>query len=390
VWVLGQRRLAARAALELGLATVRYWVSVAPLVRTQLSHWERRAQSIAAPELRAIALSKLRAERFNAEAAAMLATRVKRSHRRHTVEAIVALELLFDLLDGLTELPLSDPLLDGERLFATFTSAVAAPASREATAATNDSGYLSELSAVVSRALSRLPGAATISPLARDVALRAAQAQIRMHAARRLGAGQLEQWARAQPKQTGLQWRELICGSASSVLVVHALIAAATDPNITRAQAERIAQTYLSICVLATLLDGLTDFEQDARTGEPGYLGLYRDRAELTRTMTGVARLAVRQARELPHSAHHQMMLAGVAGYYASAPGADSEFARPILAELNATLKPLISPTLVVMRLWRLARRLRHTERLSDHIAKECDYHASDAPGSGTTSPGAV
>ena len=50
----------------------------------------------------------------------MLATLAPRAYRKGAVEAIVALQVLFDLLDGLTEQPLQDPLGDGERLFAPF------------------------------------------------------------------------------------------------------------------------------------------------------------------------------------------------------------------------------------------------------------------------------
>ena len=86
-------------------------------MRRELRRWEQRALAIEDPALRALALEKLRGEGFHAEAAAMLATLAPRCHRQDVVEAIVALELLFDYLDGLTERPSGDPLGEGERLF---------------------------------------------------------------------------------------------------------------------------------------------------------------------------------------------------------------------------------------------------------------------------------
>ena len=76
--------------------------------------------------------------------------------------------------------------------------------------------------------------------------------------------------------------------------------------------------------------------------------------------MRRVAGDAARQARLLPHAAHHVMTLVGVVAYYASAPAAKSAFAQPVTARLTAELRPLITPTLALMRAWRLAKRVPH------------------------------
>jgi tetraprenyl-beta-curcumene synthase len=390
---LGDRRLVARAGLALLLANVRYWTSVAPVVRRELRHWELCARAIEDSELRALALEKLSGERFHAEAAAMLATLAPRAHRRYAVEAIVALELLFDYLDGLTERPSGDPLGDGERLFEAYTDALAAdsesngnkPGSDNYDSAprAKDGGYLEALSGTVRAALERLPATGAITEVALASAARSAQAQIRMHAASRLGAEQVEQWARREAEGTGLQWRELLAGAASSVLAVHALIAAAADPDTTREEAIEIEAAYLSTCVLLTLLDGLVDHNQDTQAGEGspaggtgqtgdssraggiggaaglGYLSFYEDPDELSQTLTDAAQRAAAQARALPNGPHHAMMLVGVVAYYTSAPGAQSELAAPIVKRLQRQLQPLIFPTLWVMRSWQLAKRMR-------------------------------
>src|ERR1700735_2167569 len=104
------RTMAARALAAFALANARYWTGVAGHVRREMCHWQTRAQAIGDPELRALALAKLSTEGFNAEAAAIDATIAPRATRRQAVRAIVALELLFDYLDGLTERPCTDPL----------------------------------------------------------------------------------------------------------------------------------------------------------------------------------------------------------------------------------------------------------------------------------------
>jgi tetraprenyl-beta-curcumene synthase len=359
VFARADRALLARAAMALVLANVRYWATVAPLVRVELKHWRLRAAAIADPDLRELAVRKLDRESFNAEAGAMLATLAPRAYRRDVVRAIVALQVLFDLLDGLTEQPLNDPLADGERLFVPFMAAVRGEPGRSAADRGAQDGYLWELSEVAGGAVAGLPARDAVLEPAVASGLRAAQAQIRMHAASQLGVEQLREWAQAQARGTDLQWRELAAGAASSVLAVHALIAAAADFRSTRAQALRIADAYLWICVLLTLLDSLVDQEQDDRAGEAGYISLYDDRALLAEELPQVALRAGVQAGGLPRGEYHLMMLTGVVAYYTSAPGARGELARPAVARLHAALAPLIAPARALMRFWRAARRLR-------------------------------
>ncbi len=349
----------ARALFSLAQANVRYWTTVAPLVRAQLAHWRRRAAAIADTELRVLALEKLEHESFNAEAGAMLATLAPRVHRADVVRAIVALQVLFDLLDGLTERPSADPLGNGQRLFATFTGAVRPGAPLEPAVLESDEQYLHELSQAARDALARLPSVVAVSDAAQATAERAAQAQIRMHAAASLGIEELRGWAEAQARESTFQWRELLAGAASSVLVVHALIAAAAELDTTPIEVEQIEQTYLSVCVVLTLLDGVIDRERDERTGTLGYLDLYEDRELLAPMLTRTARRAVAETRALSPGGEHLMMLTGVVAFYGSAPAAHGDFARPLLAQLHRDLAPSILPALLLMRAWRLAKRVR-------------------------------
>lgn len=390
---LGDRRFVARAGLALLVANARYWSTVAPVVRGELRRWESRARAIEDPELRALALEKLRSESFHAEAAAMLATLAPRAHRRDAVEAIVALELLFDYLDGLTERPSDDPLGEGERLFEAYTDALGVGTEGGRTSRNDredphsknsgdgrredqrlqDGGYLEALSSAVAAGLKRLPAAGAIAAVAQRTAARGAQAQTRMHAASQLGTAQVEGWARREAQGTDLHWRELLAGAASSVLALHAVIAAAADLGTTPEEAVEIEAAYLSTCVLLTLLDGLIDHDHDTRLGETGgldgraglggtdglgYIGFYKDRDELSQALTGAAERAARQARALRDGPHHAMTLVGVVAYYTSVPGARSELAAPIVKRLQAQLAPLIHPTLALMRAWRKAKRL--------------------------------
>jgi tetraprenyl-beta-curcumene synthase len=364
---LGGPRLIARAAIALVVTNVRYWAFIAPSVRSELSRWQLQAEAIDDLELRALALAKLRGEGFHAEAAAMLATVAPRPHRGAVVEAIVAIEVLFDYLDGLTERPSEDPLRDGERAFKALIDAVSARAPEPRR---DGEEYLEALARTVAAAVASLPGTAAIADVAQRTAQLGTNAQVRMHAVPQLGSGPLRLWASAEAEGTDLEWRELAAGAASSVLVLHALIVAAAHPGTTRGAAEQLASAYLSTCVLLTLLDGLVDQDDDVGPNGSeagGYLGLYETPAELPDVFARAARRAVTHARGVPNSAHHVMILVGVIAYYGSAPGAENARARPVISRLRNELSPLVSPTLVVMRVWRsMKARVRAIETKGD------------------------
>ena len=249
------------------------------------------------PALQALALEKLREERFNAEVAATLATLAPREHRKTVIEAIVAYEIMYDYLDRLTEQPTANPISDGRDLYRAFMDAVTLDSEPTGgyytSSAQDDGGYLEELVGVVQSALATLPSTSAISLAARGAARRCAEAQVRAHAVPALGVPQLEQWARSEAQNIPLGWQEFLAGAASSVLAVHALIAAAADERTTPAHASELDTTYLSICALSTMLDSLVDHQRDAQSGQVGYLRYYQDHDLLARDLAGAARRAV-------------------------------------------------------------------------------------------------
>lgn len=350
------------ACASLALATTRYWWGVAPIVRRQMRRWRAQASEIADPRLRTLAVAKLEAEGFNAEAAGMLATLAPCSHRAHAVEAMVAIEILYDYLDGLTEQASGVAADTGERLFAALLDAVAPhrpaqgdyyrhhPSSEEC--------YLPELVRAARGALASLPALAAVSDPMLAGALRGSRAQLRLHRMDSTDRGELERWARASATGSGMGWREHLAASACSVLAVHALIAAAADDGTTPMQATELDRAYVSMSVLPTILDGLVDSELDASSRGPGVLDLYPDmdavRDGLERS---VDELLARAAR-LPHGPHHVTMLAGVLAYYASSPGARREPVDGILDPLVRRLEPVAGLAMGVMRAWRAGRGL--------------------------------
>jgi len=375
----------AQSGFALVLANVRYWSTVAQIVRVQLARWEHAARSIPDPALRALALGKLRDEHFNAQVAATLGTLAPRAQRAHVVEAIVAMQVLYDYIDVRSEQSAAgaSPIDDGI-LFTALTDAVTLDIDdgrdvgtdraqayygdrsdsadgdylQADTARTDDAGYLQALVETVNSALTRLPAATAVTPVAQRAAARCAEAQLLNHQASRSGVDELRNWATGRAAGTGLSWQQFLAGATASVLGIHALIAMAADPAATRAQAEELDALYLSIGAL-TMLDSLVDQEEDIAAGQLGYVQYYDDPEELASGLATLARASVARARRVPNGAHHIVTLAGILAYYASAPAARSAFALPITAPVRRELRPLITPTLALMRSWRLAKRMR-------------------------------
>jgi tetraprenyl-beta-curcumene synthase len=356
-------RLAIDAYAALALANARYWMTVAPVVRAELARWESVAQRIPDPELQALALGKLREEGFNAQVAAILATVAPRAQRARAVAAIVALEVLFDYLDGLTESPAADALREGRDLYRAFIDAVA-PA-REAGGdyyrfhPRSESCYLVELVAAVRGSLGALPAATATGEVIMRSAARCAEAQVRVHAVAREGTAQVERWAISEAAGGALEWREFLASAASSVLAMHALIAAAADDATTPARALAIDAIYLPICVMPSMLDSSVDYELDARAGHAGFARFYQDQYVLAQRLGKVADQVLAAAPSAPNGAHCIVMLAGIVAYYTSNPRAENDFARPVLELLRRRLRPLITPTLAIVRGWRLAKRMK-------------------------------
>lgn len=354
------------ATVALVGANARFWPTVLPEVRRELCRWDRLAHAIPDPALRGQALSKLRDERFNAEVAATLATLVAPVRRTEAIEAIVALQVMYDYLDGLTEQPAAEPLADGRQLYRALVDAFA-PAGPLCDhyrhhPQRDDGGYLAALAMTCQRALWSLPAAPVVAPVACAVVVRCGEAQTRTHAVARLGTGQLSAWASGQPEAGVLRWWEVASGAAASVLAGHALIALAADPAASVTEAQGIANAYLATCALTTLLDSLVDAEADAATGGHGYLDYYRDDAEAAERLGVLAREAVTAVRDLPRAAHHLMTVAGAVAYYLSAPTAGGERGRQVTGAMADELRPLLVPALAIFARWRRAKRPRQAD----------------------------
>jgi hypothetical protein len=101
---------------------------------------------------------------------------------------------------------------------------------------------------------------------------------------------------------------------------------------------------------LTVLLDNLVDREVDAAAGGHNYLDYYACSAAAATRLAAIAQGADREVRALRRHRRHEAIVAGVLGFYLSAPATSSTYARPIKRALLAQASPAVWPIILAMR----------------------------------------
>jgi tetraprenyl-beta-curcumene synthase len=298
-----------------------YRARIVPLVRREIGGWRQVAGAIPDTALRDQALATLDEKALNSEATAVFATLAPRPTRAAAIRAMVALQVAIDYLDIL-----------GEQR------------------STGDSDYLDRLFGSYGKIVRELPSYGAVSETLQRAVARCGEGQAQTHAAERGERAALETWARAQDAPTLYRWWEVAAGASSSV-AAHALIAAAADPRTVAAETEPIDAAYFpSVGALTVLLDDLIDRDEDAAAGAHNYMAYYPNSEGAADRLDLIAHTARAAIAGLRHPHRHAAILAGVAGFYLSAPEAETPYARPIRERLLASAGPAVRPIVAFMR----------------------------------------
>lgn len=342
----------------------RFWLVVFPLARGQLRAWERVAEAIPDPELRAQALDTLDSERLSAAGAALFAATAPRRRDPDLVRALVAFQVICDYLDTLAEQPTDAPVENGAQLHRALADAVSSDPHRDyyrLHRVRGDGGYLLALVDACRSSCAALPSFALVQELAWSEARRN-EVQGINHAPAEVREPALRDWAEHQrePATGDASWFELAAAGSSSLAVL-ALMAAAADPAATRASVERVRHAYFPwIEALSTLLDSLADREQDVREGALSFIGHYPSpEATIVRLQQVTAR-AIAGARRLPNGERHVVLIAGMIAMHLSEATAWLPAAQPSTRAVLATADSAVTPLLLLLlRTWRRARAER-------------------------------
>jgi len=350
-------------------ALIVYQAAIVPHAHREVRRWAQIAAGIPDPTLRGHATGAIMVDTGNAIAIAALAATAPRHLRRQTVELVVTYQVMVDYIDRLNERVCGGQVLRSLQVGLALSSAVAKPPSPiDIDPLGDDGGYLGALVAACRERLWSLPSAEAIQQQARKAAARCSQALAYTHTAAKDGIlVEVRRWAAAQKAPGGYSWWELAAGGTSNIAVT-ALLAAASDPKTTSADAAKVATAYWPhICVLSTMLDSLVDYERDAVSGEFSFVSHYASAAAARDGLIRATQLSLAAVRFLRHSHTHTMIVCGVAGYYAAS-AAHRSLATDISPSLLATLGPTALPIILTLRAKHQIRASRETSSgLAEH-----------------------
>jgi tetraprenyl-beta-curcumene synthase len=344
---------------------ITYWLTIAPTARSEIRRWKRHARSIPDPMLRRHALGKLSNESLNPEAAAFFAVLAPKTNRPKLVRLIVAYQAMYDYLDAVNEEPALSSLCHGLQLHGALLDTVqfrgVANAHYTPDSHRSGDGYLNALINTCRELLDTLPSRAALTPALIAAAERCGEAQARNHAVSVEGYDQLIDWSEKQsPCDSGYQWWEL-AAAGISCLAIHALFAATATPRTTLHEAQSIDTAYFPpICAISALLDSLIDLPYDADTTNHSFASHYTTSSHAAERYAAIIAHADEQLNGLRHARRHRIILAGITGYYLSAPEARNKFAHTVRTRAISAANPVIWPILAVMRF----RRLKHAAAL--------------------------
>jgi tetraprenyl-beta-curcumene synthase len=302
-----------------------YWLNVYPSARAEWVAWWRHAEQIPDRTLRNAAFSALLTKSDVLEGAVAFAAFVPPGSRHDVVRAIASLEIAFDYLDNVVELPNPDPIRNGrclcQALRAISEPDMIHPNYYEHQAARDDSGYLEALVNTCRAALAKLPSYPIIAEPVHRALSRIVLYQSLNHGDAKGSHDTFREWACSQSVPgTGLRWWET--GAAmGSQLAVLALIAAAADPAMRVEHAISIESAYFPwVGALSTLLDSVIDQRTDRAENQRSLVDYYDSPRVTAERLQLIAVEARRAITPLADASNHMMILAAMAAFFHSRP----------------------------------------------------------------------
>jgi tetraprenyl-beta-curcumene synthase len=347
------------AVIAFASAARRYWLSVFPVVRSEIYRLRQRARDIPDPVLRSLALDAQRHKWACLEGAAAFATFAARKRRGAITRLLVDLQCVFDYADTLMEQPSNVPAANAYQLHQACVAALQPDLPHsdyyQHHAHREDGGYLVQLADACRTSIQELPSYPVVAEVLVRHAMRVVHYQSEINLATAHDHPRLTRWASKQVAGAELKWWEVgaACGSS---LAIFAHIAAAADPTLTPSEVDAIDALYWPWAEgLHILLDSLIDRAEDRETNQPNLLDHYASQAEMTERLGLLASETAKRARRV--APHHQLILAGMVALYLSDEQAWTDSARPASELVLAATGPLVRPALVLLRARRLASR---------------------------------
>jgi len=277
---------------------------------------------------------------------------------------LVTYELLWDLLDNLSESAAAHSRTDGYVLHLAIAEAIdpRAPISDyyRNHPWRNDGGYLHSLVKACQQGCSSLPAYPLIREIALSEARRAQVLALNHHPDPTHRDTELQRWVVEEyPGERRVNWWEL-SGAASAPLTIHALLALAAVPACGE---NDIARTYAAYCpwlsAATTMLDSYVDQPEDIQHAAHSYIAHYPTPDSALRGIQGLVLRSVIEARSLDNGHKHAVIAAAMIAMYLSKDTARTPQLRAgtsTFIRAGGSLTRLLHP---ILRAWRMAYRQR-------------------------------
>ncbi|MDR3588443.1 MAG: tetraprenyl-beta-curcumene synthase family protein [Negativicutes bacterium] len=344
-------------ASSLGLIT-KFVRQVFPLVDTELAFWQQHASRHCPPDLAAQALASIRDKKFHCQGGSIYC--LYPGVTTHTfVRLVVALQTISDYLDNLCDRAGIADEAAFRQLHLAMTDALDPSAGLHDYyryyPSRDDGGYLAALVTACQEEISRLPAYPVVKPMILDLARLYSDLQTYKHLDPAIREQKMHAWA----QQRSADYPQLtlweFAAASGSTLGMFMLCAAAADPGLTAAAADKTRSAYFPwICGFHILLDYFIDMAEDRSHGDLNFVAYYGDEAETLSRLTHFWQQALFSARELPHPLFSETIVQGLLAMYLSDPKTSACPERAIKTSLLADAG---SYTRLVYALCRLLRR---------------------------------
>jgi tetraprenyl-beta-curcumene synthase len=272
---------------------------------------------------------------------------------------LVAYELIWDFLDSVSEHGAHAGIANGRQLHLAIREAVdpSAPVSdyylhhpwRD------DGGYLRALVEACRDGCRALPSYSLVRELVVHEARRAEVQAINHHPDPVERELELRRWVAGEFAQGGerASWWEL-SGAASAPLVIHALLALASDPRCSERDAARVHAAYCPwLGATTTMLDSYVDQMEDRDNGDHSYVSHYPDSENAIASIRTLVETSVTETRALPGGHRHAIIAAAMIAMYLSKDTARSpqlHAGTSAFIRAGGSLTRLLLP---ILRVWR-------------------------------------
>ena len=331
---------------------VRFLTSVVPKASSELRRLRRRAETIAAPDIRREALSSLKLKAFHVHGACVFATFLEPMAARAFVKLVAVFETAVDYLDNLCDRIGAQDEADFRALHESLVDAVTPGAPLRSyfrRRTMDDSGYLNALVTQSQAGFADLPAYAAAQPHVVDITRRYCDLQALKH----LTPGERERRCEAAfgDVARNLRWWEGAAASGST-MATFALAHAAASTSLEQRRAQAIYSTYFPyFTALHILLDYFVDQKEDRAHGELNFVACYPDAETAREGMTRIAAVAAAKAARLDDAEVHLFALRAMCGYYCTRPATRAGHSRDTATAIMQAVGIEVDPQTGVPRI---------------------------------------